>query len=151
MRQSIRKAARAARPSPCKSTIRLSFMNLRIAEKEEYAANQTRRFCFGLTLKFWLARASRLRRQKRFPKKKRKKTTRCTVFARSLSTKMAALWSCAMCKSIHVLSRAPLTPLRPICYSCQNWYHIHCVDLPEDAIGLLDQYVCPICAEGEYC
>jgi hypothetical protein len=36
------------------------------------------------------------------------------------------------------------------CDRCQNWYHIACIGVAEEDIGLLDQYVCPVCEKGGY-
>jgi len=41
--------------------------------------------------------------------------------------------------------------IRPVSIDrCQNWYHISCIGVAEEDIGLLDQYVCPVCEKGVY-
>ena len=33
---------------------------------------------------------------------------------------------------------------------CENWYHLDCVKIDEDRVHLVDQFICPICANSEF-
>lgn len=34
------------------------------------------------------------------------------------------------------------------CGRCDEWYHMQCVDMPENVADLVDQFFCPICIES---
>jgi len=35
-------------------------------------------------------------------------------------------------------------------YSCDEWYHTSCVNMPDLEVDLVDQFICPICVESTY-
>jgi COMPASS component SPP1 len=35
-------------------------------------------------------------------------------------------------------------------YSCDEWYHTSCVNMPDLEVDLVDQFICPICVESAY-
>lgn len=34
-------------------------------------------------------------------------------------------------------------------FSCDNWFHLDCMQIWDDRVELVDQFVCPLCASGE--
>ena len=35
------------------------------------------------------------------------------------------------------------------CDKCENWYHLDCVEIDEEKVHLVDQFICPICAKSK--
>jgi COMPASS component SPP1 len=35
-------------------------------------------------------------------------------------------------------------------YSCDDWYHMSCLGMPDLEVDLVDQFFCPVCVESEY-
>lgn len=35
-------------------------------------------------------------------------------------------------------------------YSCDEWYHTQCVNMPDLEVDLVDQFICPICVASAF-
>ncbi|KZP31308.1 hypothetical protein FIBSPDRAFT_724901, partial [Athelia psychrophila] len=36
------------------------------------------------------------------------------------------------------------------CDRCDEWYHTHCVNMPDAEVDLVDQFICPVCVKSAF-